>query len=219
MASSTYQRTGSNLAGTAVTLFFIASIISVTPALSLASETVLEHFWITNGEVRAVEESDGKVYLGGAFSAVGPAIGGVGIFDLGTGAIQAPYAAVRGSVHAIAPDASGGYYLGGDFLYVQGQFRQNAAHIDASGQLTAWNPEVNGYVYALAVSGSTVYMGGTFESVGGEPRTRLAAVDAVTGVPTSWSPFPESPGIVHAIFATPTTLYVGERSPAWTSSP
>ncbi|GIW09481.1 MAG: hypothetical protein KatS3mg061_0538 [Dehalococcoidia bacterium] len=44
------------------------------------------------------------------------------------------------------------------------------------------------WVYALAVSGSTVYVGGGFTSVGGQTRNRLAALDAATGNVTSWNP-------------------------------
>src|SRR6187397_1491264 len=47
---------------------------------------------------------------------------------------------------------------------------------------------------AVAVSGSTLYVGGTFTAVnslsGGAvlPRNHLAAIDLATGVPTGWNP-------------------------------
>ena len=56
------------------------------------------------------------------------------------------------------------------------------------GQATAWNPNANGSVCALAVSGSTVYAGGDFTSIGGEDRNNIAALDAQTGKATAWNP-------------------------------
>ena len=37
-------------------------------------------------------------------------------------------------------------------------------------------------MHALAVSGSTVYAGGSFTSIGGEERHGIAALDATTGL-------------------------------------
>jgi hypothetical protein len=47
----------------------------------------------------------------------------------------------------------------------------------------------NGLIEALAVTGTTVYLAGTFTSVGGVARSGLAAVDA-SGVLTPWNPNP-----------------------------
>src|SRR5689334_22843073 len=63
-----------------------------------------------------------------------------------------------------------------------------AAFSESTGDLLSWNPDVNGRVYAIAVSGSTVYLGGLFSTVGGQPRSNLAAVSSTTGAPTSWNP-------------------------------
>ena len=63
------------------------------------------------------------------------------------------------------------------------QPRNRIAALDAtSGAATDWNPNANGLVYALAVSGSTVYAGGSFTRIGGLSRTGIAALDATTGL-------------------------------------
>src|SRR5204863_294328 len=46
---------------------------------------------------------------------------------------------------------------------------------------TAWNPNADGQVHSLAVSGSSVYAGGAFSHIGGQPRSKLAALDAARG--------------------------------------
>jgi hypothetical protein len=42
------------------------------------------------------------------------------------------------------------------------------------------------------LDGSSLYVGGYFTSMGGQPRNHLAAVDAVTGTATSWNPRPKA---------------------------
>jgi hypothetical protein len=67
--------------------------------------------------------------------------------------------------------------------------RNNVFSFDATtGAVSTWNPNVNGQVNSVAVSPdcSTVYLGGSFTSVGGVAVKNLVAVNASTGavVPT-----------------------------------
>ena len=65
----------------------------------------------------------------------------------------------------------------------------NAVHINANGTLDGtWSPNPNGTVSAIAVSGSNVYLGGTFSTVGGTARNNAAAVDPNSGADTGWNP-------------------------------
>ncbi|GAA1882297.1 fibronectin type III domain-containing protein [Lapillicoccus jejuensis] len=46
----------------------------------------------------------------------------------------------------------------------------------------------NGAVLSVATDGTTLWLGGDFTSVNGQPRTRLAAVSLATGALTPWAP-------------------------------
>ena len=59
----------------------------------------------------------------------------------------------------------------------------------------------DGRVYAILKSGDRIYLGGNFQNVNGQPRTRLAAIDADTGDLTDWDPGASS--AVHALAASP----------------
>src|SRR5712691_8786414 len=80
---------------------------------------------------------------------------------------------------------SGGViYLGGEFTQVRPPgtggtpvARNHLAALDeATGQLLPWNPNADGIVWSLDLAGSTVYLGGEFQNVGGATRPFAAAV-------------------------------------------
>src|SRR5919107_203264 len=86
-------------------------------------------------------------------------------------------------------------YLGGDFTHVDGVPRSHLAAVDATtGALTGWDPNAggsnpSGRAPASSPSGSRIYAGGAFTSIGGTSRGRLAAIDASTGaLVTAWNP-------------------------------
>jgi hypothetical protein len=96
-------------------------------------------------------------------------------------------------VSALAVDASGDVYLGGNFDHVNGTARGHLAKVDgASGDLDpAWDPSADDYVDALALDGNgAVFAGGYFTAVGGLARTYIAKVSASGGgaVDAAWDP-------------------------------
>ncbi|PXA65697.1 PKD domain-containing protein [Cryobacterium arcticum] len=115
----------------------------------------------------------------------------------------------------------------GDTVYVGGEFTRarpagSAAGVNevvrnnllaytlSTGVLTSFNPNVNGAVRALvaATDSSRVYAGGTFTSVGGVSRYRLAAFTASSGaLVTSWAP--QVNGRVSALGISNTAVYAG----------
>lgn len=116
-------------------------------------------------------------------------------------------------------------YVGGDFTSMCGAgsscgnavSRSDLAAIKLDGTLDSWGPVPSGgrsgtWVRALAVQGTTVYVGGNFTSMGGVTHRGLAAVDADGMVDNSWSPsvtggYPD----VQEVVPSPdgTTLYLG----------
>ncbi|HYA41761.1 MAG TPA: carboxypeptidase-like regulatory domain-containing protein, partial [Syntrophobacteraceae bacterium] len=72
---------------------------------------------------------------------------------------------------------------------------------------TAWNPNADQQVSALAASGGIVYAGGYITNIGGQARSSLAALDASTGAATSWNPSPDF--MVNALAVSDDMVYVG----------
>ena len=73
-----------------------------------------------------------------------------------------------------------------------GRTRDRIAVVRAgTGCVTAWNPNPDKAVGTLAVSGSTVYAGGSFTSIGGASRRGIAALDATTGRATALNANPQ----------------------------
>ena len=96
-------------------------------------------------------------------------------------------------------EANGMLYVGGSFTSVTaaagttptGTFTRNhiLAFNAATGSIsTSFAPNVNGAVWAIVPSGTSLYIGGSFSSVNGVARRGLAKIDATTGaVDTSFN--------------------------------
>ena len=173
----------------------------------------------TNYTVYATEyAADGTLYLGGAFTYVGPPTGGHGIISndgtgdgMADGTMEGAYPYVDGNVNATVAvgDGSGDFIIGGTFTSVGGVARSNLARINADGTLdTAWTTGADDTVRTLAMDGSYVYAGGSFTTIGGRAYPRLAKMTAADGaVVVGWAPSPDS--TVRAIAVTADTVYVG----------
>jgi hypothetical protein len=178
--------------------------------------------WITDGTVSAVAYSNGLTYIGGDFTYVGPNTGYGAALSPTTGAPDLKFPKVNGPIEIVTPDGADGWYIGGRFTKV-GNFTRNwIAHINADGTVDPnWDPNPSGIIandplafyynsmriYAIVVSGSTVYVGGNFTSIGGQQRNGIAALEASTGQATSWNP--NASGIIRALAIKDTTVYVG----------
>lgn len=70
-------------------------------------------------------------------------------------------------------------------------------------------PGSTGRVHAMVLSGSTLFIGGEFTSIYGQPRVSLAAIDASTGAVLPWTCDTSANGSVNALALDGSTLYVG----------
>ncbi len=171
---------------------------------------------VTASVSAVVPDGSGGWYIGGSFTSVrGQARRGLAQLDA-DGNVTSWNPDVNGTVSALA--LSGGtIFAGGSFTSIGGQARNNIAALEAAtGAATSWNPNASGpdpygaSVYALAVSGATVYVGGDFKYIGGQPRNSIAALDAATGAATSWNPdLRPSNGGVLALMVNGSTVYAG----------
>lgn len=116
---------------------------------------------------------------------------------------------------AFSPDGST-LYIGGAFTSIGGQTRNRIAAISTStGVVTSFDPNIlpNGSsVRSLAISpdGSKLYMSGSFSTVGGVARARLAAVNTADGtVISAFDPNANNLSYALVLSSDGSTLYAG----------
>jgi uncharacterized delta-60 repeat protein len=196
------------VAAVCVFIFIAASLI----ATLARAQTVNDGFDpnATGGDVfAALVQPDGKVLLGGYFSAMKGAprkgIARVNVdgsndanFDPGSG-----IAAVDGYVRVIARQSDGRIYVGGSFQSINGRVRYNLARLLENGAVdNAFNPaaEINGAVNAIVIQpDGKVIIGGAFTEAFREPRLRVARLNTNGSLDTSFNPGTSAPGYVFAI--------------------
>lgn len=152
-----------------------------------------------NGAVRAMTISGDNLYIGGDFTSVGSeAHNYVTSVNAGSGNVNSAFTAGTASgtktypfLEAIAVVGSR-VFIGGEFGIVNGQVRNFLAAVDATtGALdVTWNPNSSRAVYDIdsAPDGSVVYVGNHGGSIGSAPNqpVGIAALDPISGLPTSW---------------------------------
>lgn len=87
-----------------------------------------------------------------------------------------------GSVFSLAEQADGKILVGGDFSYSGTVPRRHLLRLHVDGSLDlSWNPNVDGDVKHIAVSGDSLFIAGGFGQVGDLPRNKLAKLDSTQG--------------------------------------
>lgn len=166
-----------------------------------------------DGPVDQIVVAGGRVFLAGDFERVGGAERvGIAELDSRTGKATSWKSDASGSLlWSIGVSRSGIVALGFNEGGVRGPTRTGLAAIDtAAGRVTNWNPAPSGRtVEALTISGSTLYVAGRFEQIGGVARKGLAAIDLVTGEVTPWDP--KIGGVWERIAATDRSVFVSRR--------
>jgi hypothetical protein len=166
-------------------------------------------FWITDGPVNAILATNGRVYIAGDFSYVGPRTGPAAVFNQASGALLAVPPPINGVVKAVVPDGSGGWFIGGTFTKIGGSALTNVAHLnpDLSPDI-GWNANLVGStVNALALDNGVLYIGGTFSKINGLLLSGGLAGVSSTNPVVEWNPL--LAGSVNALQVTNGLVFVG----------
>lgn len=184
-------------------------------ALSATTGEVLP--WDPNASSAVYAMARGRItiYVGGIFQQMGGlSRRGIAAVDVATGALTPWNPDMDNGIVEALLVAGNTIYVGGAFGRIGGQPRRSLAALDAvTGTATAWNPDptqwdiVDPRIRALALADSVLCVGGSFASIGGQPRICLAAVDTATGLATDWDPGLD--GLVWSLASDENTVYVG----------
>ena len=193
----------------------IAGLASVAPASAVTpAETKL---WVTDGPVYAELQQDALVYIGGDFSYVGPNTGFGATVTSSSGSLTGETAHISNGngIYTVISDASGGWYVGGDFTIAATKERAYLVHLKSDGSLDeAFAPALNAPVRALALdvvnlSNKILYVGGDFTSVGGVTQRYLTALKLADGSATSFTANLNNSVYTLQLNELATTLYAG----------
>lgn len=151
-----------------------------------------------SGDVSALALAGRRLYLGGRFTTIAAASRRrLAALDVRSGCLLPWNPGADAPVSALT--ASGGtVFAGGRFRQAGGRPRHLIAALDASnGAALPWDARIplddaSNAVRALALAGSTLYVGGAFSAIGGQPRRHLAALDLASARATRWNPSPDA---------------------------
>jgi hypothetical protein len=158
-------------------LLFILSPITEA-AVSQTINNIIDHNWLPNGAVNAIEITTNTIYVGGNFTYLGPYKGSAFIYN-NFGLTTDLEHKINGIVWTAIPDGNGGWYVGGDFHRVGNYNISNLVHINSNGRIdTNFNVRVDNTVYSLALDSNNkiLFIGGAFEWVNDKYRKHLAAI-------------------------------------------
>ena len=150
-----------------------------------------------NGAIRVVVvQPDGKILLGGDFTALSPNGGAAvtrnHIARLNPdGTLDTAFNPdANNNVFTIAMQTDGKVLVGGYFTTIGGQTRNRIARLDATtGSADSFAPNVNEAVLSIAVQADAkILAAGYFTTIGGQTRNHIARFDATSGLPDSFNP-------------------------------
>jgi len=179
---------------------------------------------ITGTQVNTIVAAGTTIYVGGIFTNVGTqprnhiaainAVNGIPLSWNPSPSVGAPT-----SVQTLAVSGST-VYVGGNFTSIgavspglsQPPHKNLAALKVATGEAIGWRPDPDQQVNALAISGSTLYVGGAFTTIGGKTHNRIAAIDTSRAISEIWNPNlagGTSASSISALAVSGLTIYAG----------
>jgi hypothetical protein len=162
-----------------------------------------------NGPVTAVERLGSDLFFAGNFSTIDSQNrSGSAIYSMTTEEPK-PWVMRWGINNSFIKDIiveNGIAYFFGSIQYLNPQPRNKIAALDNSYRLTDFNPNPDGDVYVIEYIGDSLWVGGNFNNIGGQPSGYLAKLNAKTGTTVSWANGID--GSVSAIQSDGTRLFV-----------
>ncbi|MBM9578909.1 pyrroloquinoline quinone biosynthesis protein [Leptospira sp. 201903070] len=166
--------------------------------------------------IKAMVQSGNTIFVGGLFTSIGGQTRNrIAAIDATTGTVLSwyPTGGANSDIYGLALSGNT-LYVAGSFTNIGGSTRNGIAALDATtGAVLSWYPTggLGGSPFGkcLVLSGSTLYIGGGFTSIGGVARTNIGAVDANTGATLSWYP---SGGVnfnLNVLYLNSGVLYIG----------
>jgi len=169
-----------------------------------------------NNSVNALNIADSTVYAGGSFTSIG-GISRSRLAAINTdGTLNSSWNPSANNDVDVITISNDTIYAGGWFTTIDSTARNYLAAIGTDGVLASWNPAanhlapffINNMISSIAVSGSTVYVGGGFLTIddgsGEQARNNVAAI-GTDGVLASWNPGVN--GSVHCLAVSGSTVY------------
>lgn len=187
-------------------------------AIDVSNNTLLPWNPNANSFVHAIQVVGTTVYVGGEFSSIGgQSRNNLAALNSTTGAATSwiPPTIDNDIYTLVVQPATNTIYIGGIFDAVGGQTRTGLAAINIGTTtgtvISTWVANTNGtgYIYDVALSGSSVFVAGYFTTINGTARNSVAAVSTTNGSVTSWNANLGSFSTVNALALSGTTLYIG----------
>lgn len=187
--------------------FLLALTLISTVAYSQSNEH-LKQFPVTSGSVSSIVTGDTYTVLRGNFNSIGTYQGNAAIIDATTGAHDTSWPIFHGYAYDGISDNNGGWFVAGN-SEANGTHYLRLVHVNPDKTIDeSWTPNPNNSVYAMALDGNTLYVGGVFTQIAGTTRNRLAAFDVTTGNLLPWNPDMPS-GRIEKLTVAGGIVYVG----------
>jgi hypothetical protein len=151
----------------------------------------------TDSWVTAIVPVDSLIYVGGLFATIGGRPrNGLAVLDARTGEVLPWDPAAINPTGSLLGACATSIAADGVFGPEPAKPCENLAAFDLrTGEVLDWNPSTTGLVpavYAMAVGGGRLYVGGWFDTVGGLLRPEVASIDLSSGQVTDWRPVPNT---------------------------
>ncbi len=146
--------------------------------------------WIPDGAPTNFSSSSQSLFISGGYGYLGQSTGASARLALSDASADVSWPRTDGPVYSIVNDGAGGWFLGGNFNFIENLARRCVAHVLPNGNVdAAFDAHLLGNrVQALLAANGVLYIAGGIGPVGGAARQALCAVDAQSGAILPWNP-------------------------------